>query len=149
MPKLTRLRETREKRFWSQADLAERAGVSRITISEIERGRAEARWSTSRKLAGALGVEPGDLVDQPDGLRPFVRQAHEVEKPDGFQTLIANIGPVRRAELDEELALLEVVGEPLPEPRRVPPYREPLTVGQKRALLRRWVERDRERAEPT
>jgi DNA-binding XRE family transcriptional regulator len=62
MPKLARLRQVREGKFLSQAELAEKAGVSRVTIVELESGRVEARWSTSRKIAEALGVEPGELV---------------------------------------------------------------------------------------
>jgi DNA-binding XRE family transcriptional regulator len=62
VPKLPRLRELREAKFLSQAELAGRAGVSRITVIELEAGRAEARWSTGRKLAEALGVDPAELV---------------------------------------------------------------------------------------
>lgn len=63
MPKLPRLRELREAAFLSQAELAQRAGVSRVTIVDLEAGRAEARWTTGRKLAEALGVAPTDLIE--------------------------------------------------------------------------------------
>lgn len=62
MPKIPGLRRLREARAISQLDLAERSGVSRATISYLERGTAEARWVTMRKLAEALGVEPAELI---------------------------------------------------------------------------------------
>ena len=64
MPKLGRLRAVRESKYLSQRMLAQRSGVSRPTIHRLENGTEEARYQTMWKLAEALGVEPGDLVDQ-------------------------------------------------------------------------------------
>jgi predicted transcriptional regulator len=61
LPKLGNLRRVREERFLTQQDLAEKSGVSRVTILRIEQG-VEARISTARKLADALSVEPSELV---------------------------------------------------------------------------------------
>lgn len=61
---LKRLRELREAQFWSQQDLADKAGVSRVTISRLETGLEAARPSTARKLAEALGVKPRELVGE-------------------------------------------------------------------------------------
>ena len=47
----------------TQEELAEASGVSRNTISRLETGTQEARPSTVRKLADALGVEPEHLAD--------------------------------------------------------------------------------------
>lgn len=60
---LARLRYIRERQGLSQADLAERSGVTQATISNLETGRA-ARFVTMRKLAEALGVEPSVLVGE-------------------------------------------------------------------------------------
>src|SRR5215217_5778034 len=54
---LNEVRRLRKLRGWSQVELAERAGVSAFTVTEIETGRREPRPSTLRKLANALGVE--------------------------------------------------------------------------------------------
>jgi transcriptional regulator with XRE-family HTH domain len=62
MPTLISLRQVRESQFLSQQDLADRSGVHRVTIANLEGGRKEARFSTLRKLALALGVEPAALV---------------------------------------------------------------------------------------
>jgi transcriptional regulator with XRE-family HTH domain len=57
----TRLRELRDRASLSQEELAERAGVSRATIADLERGRRTAQPKTRRKLAEALGVAPHEL----------------------------------------------------------------------------------------
>jgi transcriptional regulator with XRE-family HTH domain len=49
--------------MWTQARLAEEAGVSPTTVSGIESGRiSRPHFGTLRKLARALGVEPEELV---------------------------------------------------------------------------------------
>lgn len=56
------LRAAREDKLLTQAELAERAGVHEVTISRLESGAAAARFSTIRKLAASLGVEPAALT---------------------------------------------------------------------------------------
>lgn len=56
-----RVREQRDRRMWSQRDLAERAGVSPSTITRVEAGGGAWR-RTVRRLADALGVDPADLA---------------------------------------------------------------------------------------
>ena len=61
-----RLLVIRERRMWTQVRLAEEAGVSPTTVSGIESGRIlRPHFGTLRKLAGALGVEPEELVGPP------------------------------------------------------------------------------------
>jgi transcriptional regulator with XRE-family HTH domain len=62
VPILRELRRLRERRAWSQRDLAERSGVAQSTIAELEAGRL-ARHVTTRRLAAALGVEPAELIE--------------------------------------------------------------------------------------
>ncbi len=57
-----RVRKERERRVWSQSDLARESGVQKTTISRIENGHHEPRQDTVRRLAGALGVEPRWLL---------------------------------------------------------------------------------------
>ena len=63
MVKLTNLRAIRERQALSQAELADRAGISRVSVVRIENGDAEPYPSTTRKLAAALGVAPADLME--------------------------------------------------------------------------------------
>lgn len=59
-----RLREVRERKLMTQAELAEKTGISEATLSRIENGLQRPRISTVRKIAAALGVEPGDLIKE-------------------------------------------------------------------------------------
>lgn len=48
----------------SQRELAKLAGTTQVTVSALERGEREAQPRTIRRLADALGVEPGELVNK-------------------------------------------------------------------------------------
>ncbi len=62
-----RLRELRRRRVLTLRELEEESGVSYNTIWRLENGHRQARPSTIRRLAAALGVEPADLVVTGDG----------------------------------------------------------------------------------
>lgn len=57
------VRKLREARGWSQEDYADRAGIHRTYVSDIERGRRNPTVSVVAKLAKALNVPPGKLLD--------------------------------------------------------------------------------------
>ncbi|WP_274424807.1 helix-turn-helix transcriptional regulator [Chelativorans sp. YIM 93263] len=52
----------RDLRGLTQSALAERSGVNRVQIAEIEAGRKTGSVHTLQKLAAALGVSIDDLV---------------------------------------------------------------------------------------
>jgi transcriptional regulator with XRE-family HTH domain len=54
----------RRTRGMTQTALAERAGVKRLFISRLESGRVDPSLSSVRRLAIALGLSPGDLIDR-------------------------------------------------------------------------------------
>jgi XRE family transcriptional regulator, aerobic/anaerobic benzoate catabolism transcriptional regulator len=56
------LKRIRESRLLTQRQLAEKAGVSQVTIARIETGPGMAQLSTVGKLAAALGCEPSELT---------------------------------------------------------------------------------------
>lgn len=59
-----KLRELRRRRVLTLRELEAVSGVSYATVWRLESGRAtEARPSTIRKLAEALGVEPEELIE--------------------------------------------------------------------------------------
>jgi predicted transcriptional regulator len=68
VPTLPSLKRIRESQFMTQQMLAERAGLSVVTVARLEAGRTDARFGTVRKLARALKVKPEELVAEP--LRP-------------------------------------------------------------------------------
>jgi len=58
-----KLRELRRRRVLTLRELEAQSGVSYATVWRLESGGAtDARPSTIRKLAKALGVEPEELV---------------------------------------------------------------------------------------
>jgi transcriptional regulator with XRE-family HTH domain len=59
-----RLRKLRRQRAFSQENLVRMTGVAQATLSDLELGKREARASTVRKLAEALGVEPRELMKE-------------------------------------------------------------------------------------
>ena len=53
---MNRLKYYRDKKGWSVADLAEKSGVSKVTIYKLERGDSGCtRLTTLRALSHALG----------------------------------------------------------------------------------------------
>jgi DNA-binding XRE family transcriptional regulator len=60
-----RLRELRERAGLTQKDLADRAGVSKATVADLEQGRYAPSWPTVVALAEALRVECTAFLQQP------------------------------------------------------------------------------------
>jgi DNA-binding XRE family transcriptional regulator len=56
-----RLRLLRAERGWSQEALADAAGLHRTYVSSIERGERNVGIDNVERLAGAFGVEIGEL----------------------------------------------------------------------------------------
>jgi transcriptional regulator with XRE-family HTH domain len=72
----TRIRKLRRDRDLSQSDLAERAGVSRSVVAELERSRLaqgaprptrNITLDTLFRIAEALGVHPVELLEDREG----------------------------------------------------------------------------------
>lgn len=63
MVTLSRLRHYREQAALTQQELADRAGITRLTVMLLEQGQQQPRPATTRKLARVLKVKPADLMD--------------------------------------------------------------------------------------
>ena len=59
-----KLKEVRIRRLLTQEELAEKAGLSPSTVVNIERDRSEPHFSTIRRLALALEVDPTSLLEE-------------------------------------------------------------------------------------
>ena len=55
--------EARKRLGITQEEVSARSGVHPTEISRIENGERDARVSTVFRLASALGVRPGELLD--------------------------------------------------------------------------------------
>lgn len=58
----------RDLAMLTQEELAERARLTKSTISRLESGYHRARYTTVKKLAQALGCDPSDLLQPVGGL---------------------------------------------------------------------------------
>jgi putative transcriptional regulator len=57
----SRLRDLRAEREWSQADLAERLGVSRQTVNSIETGKYDPSLPLAFEIARLFGKRIEDI----------------------------------------------------------------------------------------
>lgn len=57
------LRDARKRLGLTQEEVAERSGVHPTEVSRIEAGKRDPRISTLLRLARALEVRPGELLD--------------------------------------------------------------------------------------
>ncbi|MGE0902507.1 MULTISPECIES: helix-turn-helix domain-containing protein [Dehalococcoides] len=55
------LKQIRENKFITQKELADLTGLSVITISRIENGVSKPTFSSIKKIAQALKIEPGEI----------------------------------------------------------------------------------------
>lgn len=63
------IRQLREKAELSQEELADRAGLSRAWVSEIESGRKSPMWRTVEQLARGLEVRMIEIVALVEALK--------------------------------------------------------------------------------
>lgn len=66
-----RIRELRLAQSWSQQRLADAINVSKVTISDLERGNMQLTQDYMRRIAGVLGCAAADLlpaIDHPYAL---------------------------------------------------------------------------------
>lgn len=64
---ISRLAAARKASKLTQAELAQRAGLSRMTVQRTEGGDLDPRYSTLAEMARVLGM---DLIAVPSALRP-------------------------------------------------------------------------------
>ena len=62
-----RLRVLRAERDWTQADLAERLGVSRQTVNAIETGKYDPSLPLAFRLAEVFGLRIEEMFEAPGG----------------------------------------------------------------------------------
>lgn len=61
---MTKMELLRRLKGWTQADLAEKAGLNRATIGSIEAGEQVPRLDTATALAVALGCQERELLEE-------------------------------------------------------------------------------------
>jgi DNA-binding Xre family transcriptional regulator len=106
----TRLRELRTERGLSQQEVADRAGMATSTLSRLESGARRLAIDHLQPLAGALGVEVGELLAPARARDPRVHsRPHKVDgmtmrrlshaAPGGMSVVLMDL-PAKRAAPD-------------------------------------------------
>lgn len=124
-PILKALRMARADAGLTISELAERAGVSRDTISNAEKGRHGLQYSTLHKIARALGKAPSALlaeeerlapkVESRSSLEPSFEDALEGERREAIYDVVLNAAR-RQAEQDRKAANRTFASEGIPQP---------------------------------
>src|SRR5438874_2443105 len=68
-----RLKELREAAGLTQAQLAEKAGMNRFGVAQLEQGRHQPSWESVLALARALGVSCDAFAEEPKPTAPARR----------------------------------------------------------------------------
>lgn len=103
-----RIKAERQARGWTLAELADRSGVSRAMISNVERGAASPTATLLGRLSGAFGLTLSTLLARAEGAG--ARLARAADQP---QWRDPDSGYVRRA-VSPPGELLELVDIELP-----------------------------------
>ncbi len=61
-----RIRAARERKGWTQEDLAQESGIARANVARLERARQVPKVTTLRRVAAALGLEAYALLKAPE-----------------------------------------------------------------------------------
>jgi transcriptional regulator with XRE-family HTH domain len=101
------LRRLRDEHGFSQAELAERAGISRVAYRSIEAGAATPRASTLSGLAEVLGVKIADLMIE---VRPLRAVRFREKKMNSREQLLVRVARWREGYGELE----DLLGERVP-----------------------------------
>lgn len=104
-----RLYELRRIKGWSQQELADRVGCSKMHVSGLERGKRDFSLAMMRRFADVLGVTPAALLSRTDNpmllapdeerLLDTYRQA-EPDKQQDLQRVADALVPFRHSPRD-------------------------------------------------
>lgn len=74
-----RIYECRLRKGWTQAELAAKACIAQANLSNIEKGKRDLTVSTLVRLAAALGVQPSELIESEESVKPFPLTRAQIE----------------------------------------------------------------------
>lgn len=71
--------ESRLRKGWTQAELAEKAGIAQANLSNIEKGKRDFTVSMLFRLAAALDMRPAELIENENTPEPIVLTRGQIE----------------------------------------------------------------------
>lgn len=105
-----RIRRARESLGWQQAELADRAGVSRSLVSKLEAGSQSRPSSVHlQRIADALGVSITDLTGPPAELPSSLEERLRQVRPDDQQWIDRVLAAVLALPPDERDAAAQML----------------------------------------
>lgn len=131
-----RIADLRKAKNWTQADLANAAGVSQGTVSRMERGEIRAAWSDSLpRIAEALGttidyLKGGDAIASPDPPAPDAVPSPNTDVP--AESIPESLGGMRAYAEQEKRARKQLARDGIDVPEWVWPHvraANPLSAG--------------------
>lgn len=104
LPMSLRIRQLREGRGWTQADLAERSGMSRSQLAMIEAETRPANTLRLNAIAAALGVKPEQLFEIEAGEQRLMDLVRDLSE--GDRALIRSVASSSRIHTLRSLIVL-------------------------------------------
>lgn len=93
------IREIRDAQGLTGEELAERAGISRSYLTEIEKGTKTPNTRRLESIAKALGVWPEDLMEKPESTAPLGKVIRGFcSLPEGRQKIVIDLIDSLRAD---------------------------------------------------
>lgn len=90
----------REKKGWSQAELARHSGITPAAINQFEKGKRKPNLPVLRKLANVLGASIDFLVGKSESQDEFKVQGEWQEFYRGFSELSEKDKEILKAQMD-------------------------------------------------
>jgi transcriptional regulator with XRE-family HTH domain len=91
-----RVKELRKRRGWTLEEMSAACAVSRSMLSEIERHRANPTLAVAFRIAQALGMSLGELVEAPAATRVSLSVGSALPDSDAVAAASGEVGGVLR-----------------------------------------------------